>query len=821
MLWRNKKILIAIAAVVVVGAAVGIGLAQSGGATSSSNKALIILASVQRRTLQDTVTLSGTLARKELEKVTAVTQGRVSQVYATADTTATAGQSLFALDGRDAIAEPGTLSFFRSLGPGDEGDDVLQLKKILAAAGDNPGTMDTVFTEQTQVALGQWQAQHHYPSATAAGPQSVTVSLTQGSGYKLGDQTAAGLMIGPPPGQTTAKTTGVVHHGILTALRAHDTTPTLSIQSVDADVSEGTPAAFVITATAASASDITVNLMSGGTADSNDIVVPPSSVVLPANATTVSVSVPTRVDDVVKPSKTLTLSLASGTGYVVGSPASAQTTINNNNVPTLQISGGTAVSPGGSATLTVTADQAPVNDTQVALSFSGDAAAGTDYRTVNPILTLSAGTTSTTVTINTMNNHVIQPDRHIVVSIAPSPGSYSVGSPSNAVITISGATGAAALPTVTLRSATTSLMKGQPYGATVSLSEALSSSLTIALNYSGTAVQGTDFTVPGGNIVIPPGQTSAQVAIPTIQDNVVEPDKTLTVALAPSAAYTIGSPSSASVTITSSVVPQLSISINTPNVSQGGTAIFTITADQAPVKNTSVNYTVVGTAQPGEDYEPLVGAAILKAGQTSVTVSLQSIEKDVVFEPTDMIVGNWPIRIGEIFVKTGDPVAPGAPILSLTEPNFTVTLQASPSDRTKLQVGQHCTVELVGGENQVSGTISELDADQTSVSSSTPGQAQQQVYEGQIEVSDLGAADGAAVSINVIDQQATDVLTVPVAAVKQNGVGQDVVRVINLAAGGKITEAPVSTGLTEGSYIEVTKGLTENEKVIVDVNQPT
>ena len=179
------------------------------------------------------------------------------------------------------------------------------------------------------------------------------------------------------------------------------------------------------------------------------------------------------------------------------------------------------------------------------------------------------------------------------------------------------------------------------------------------------------------------------------------------------------------------------------------------------------------------------------------------------------------VRIGEIFVKTGDPVAPGAPILSLTEPNFTVTLQASPSDRTKLQVGQHCTVELVGGENQVSGTISELDADQTSVSSSTPGQAQQQVYEGQIEVSDLGAADGAAVSINVIDQQATDVLTVPVAAVKQNGVGQDVVRVINLAAGGKITEAPVSTGLPEGSYIEVTKGLTENEKVIVDVNQPT
>ena len=138
----------------------------------------------------------------------------------------------------------------------------------------------------------------------------MTVSLTQGAGYKLGAQTAAGLMIGPPPGQTTASTTGQVHHGVLTALRPHVTTPELQIQSVDADVSEGTPASFVITASVASIADVTVNLDSGGTANNNDIVAPPSSVVLPANATTVTVSVPTRVDNVVKPSKTLILSLA-------------------------------------------------------------------------------------------------------------------------------------------------------------------------------------------------------------------------------------------------------------------------------------------------------------------------------------------------------------------------------------------------------------------------------------------------------------------------------------------------------------------------------
>jgi multidrug efflux pump subunit AcrA (membrane-fusion protein) len=70
-----------------------------------------------------------------------------------------------------------------------------------------------------------------------------------------------------------------------------------------------------------------------------------------------------------------------------------------------------------------------------------------------------------------------------------------------------------------------------------------------------------------------------------------------------------------------------------------------------------------------------------------------------------------------------------------------------------------------------------------------------------------------------VDQQATNVLTVPIAAVKQNGVGQQVVRVINVADGGKVSEVPVSLGLTEGSYVEITKGLRGDEKVIVDVNQ--
>ena len=45
-------------------------------------------------------------------------------------------------------------------------------------------------------------------------------------------------------------------------------------------------------------------------------------------------------------------------------------------------------------------------------------------------------------------------------------------------------------------------------------------------------------------------------------------------------------------------------------------------------------------------------------------------------------------------------------------------------------------------------------------------------------------------------------------------------RVIDLNPGGKVRDVPVVTGLTEGSYIEIKKGLKGDETVIVEVDQP-
>ncbi len=269
------------------------------GANASQNNTVVILAKVQPRTLQDTVQLTGTLARKSLSTVTTFAAGLVTSVYATDGQTETAGQPLFALNGRDAVAEPGTIPFFRSLALGDTGPDVLELKQILAAAGDYPGSLtDDQFTEQTQFALAQWQGQHHYPNATPATTETVNVALQQGSGYQIGAQASAGLTIGPPA-QTSAAHTGAASTDELLAY-PHVTTPTITIQSVADQVPQGEPADFVVTATPAPSADLVVNLDFGGTAGSNDIITPPSTVTILSGTTSAEVAVDTRVNTTVE-----------------------------------------------------------------------------------------------------------------------------------------------------------------------------------------------------------------------------------------------------------------------------------------------------------------------------------------------------------------------------------------------------------------------------------------------------------------------------------------------------------------------------------------
>jgi hypothetical protein len=295
----------------------------------------------------------------------------------------------------------------------------------------------------------------------------------------------------------------------------------------------------------------------------------------------------------------------------------------------------------------------------------------------------------------------------------------------------------------------------------------------------------------------------------------VQYDPALFLTVQPGAGYVVGDPAAAGVLIVSSTLPKLSIIGGPASVGLGGGAVFTVVADQPPVKDISVQYTVTGTAQQGKDLEAVTGTVLLPAGATTASVPILTLNTNVFFLPTDMIASTYPTRLGEVLVKEGELAPAGTPLFTLTESTVTVTLSASAADRTKLKVGQIVTVQVQGGDTSAPGVITELDDTPT-----TDKETKTQTYKGTVQVrGDLGAADGTPVTIKVVVQERLGALTVPIAAVKQNGDGDDVVRVIDLADNGKVQEVKVTTGLSEGSYIEIKSGLDAKQVVVVEVDQ--
>jgi len=810
----RKWIIIGIVVAVIAVGGIVVASAQSGG---SDEKPVLITDTAVVRDLRDEVTVSGTLERAEQRTVNwfggsgggnasaASSASVVSAVYLQNGAPLNPGDAILAVDGRRSVASPGAFPFFRKLDVGAEGTDVLQLKTILAAAGFQPGPADTRFTEQTRFALGQWQASKGYPGASPSTNQSVNVSLQQGAGYQLGAQTSAGLTIGPPPARKAA-----AHRRADAGATA---LPVISIEAGVSSTARGALVSFTVTSDVAVPADLAVQIAIGGSLDPGDLIPSGSTatVTIASGATTATLQRFVR-QNATAPNQTLTVTVQADPAYTVGTPASATTLVESSVVPQISVSGTQYVDPGDTAVVTLTADLPPPNDIQINLSVSGTAQADTDYVAFPPNVIMPAGQTTVTVAVRTKTSTTIKPNRYVVVGVAQGFG-YTPGGITSATVTILGESGFV-LPTATITAGNLRVNGGTPAQFTVSLDRPQSQALELALSYGGDAVMGSDYNPAGGIVTVPANQTSVAVQVPTLNNGLVQPDKSLVVALVPQSTYLVGSPGSAETLILATTQPKVSIYGGPAAVSLGGGVVFTVVADQPPIKDTSVQYTVTGSAQQGKDIQPVTGSVVIPAGETTATISVLTLNTNVFFLPTDIIVTTGGGRLGQLLVEEGDVVPAGTPLFTITEPNVAVTLDASAADRTKLRVGQTVTVQVQGGTASAPGVITELDDFPT-----TDPQTKQQTFKGTVQVQgDLGAADGTPVTVNVVVEERKGALTVPIAAVKQNGSGVDVVRIISLDTG-KTRDVEVETGLSEGSYIEIKRGLAVDDVVVVELDK--
>lgn len=746
----SARKLAAIAAIVVAAIIVLVIVWPSSSDDAGDDGPTFVIAGVERRDLSEEITVRGVVRRDELIRITSPIEGQVSSVLVDDGDTIDSGDVIFALDGRAAVAVDGDFSFFRQLDVGSQGPDVAQLERILVDQGYQVGLVDELFTEDTRAGLAQWQRDRGYGGATPEPDENVTIALQSNpAGYAVGARNAISVRLGPtvPPRRGDGRRDQ-----------------------------------------AGSAGDTTGDGTADDDGDDEGALPPPST----SHSST-------RIAD----------------GDIVlaafAQPAAPEPAVR----PVIEVTVTPGrVSEGEEATFTFTSDIAMPTDTIVDYTVGGDATAGDDFNDVlDGTLLFPAGRTSVDVVVRTRADDTIERRETLTLTvgtpiIANEGENYAVGPRKEATLTIVGPDDER--PRLEIIAAQGTVNEGGQLTFTIEADRSSNTDRTVIVAVGGTASAGRDYNTVPREVTLPAGATTVNLTIQTLDDLLVEADETLTVSLVPRNRYDLGARASASTTLLSEDVPEL--------VLRGGGAVgegertgFTIEADQAPIVDTSINYAVGGSATPGRDYQELSGTVILPAGQRSVTVEVVTIDDDVVFRPGDMVVADWPARIGTVSVDEGEFILLGQQVLTLTEPDFSITMLLNPTDRGRLEPNLAVTVELQASDQEaVAGFIAGIDETATvDVATGT------ETYEGVVEtVTDLDAVDGASVNIDVTLDQRRDVMTVPVASVLQDGAGNDVVRVV--LDDGTTRQVEVQVGLSEGAFVEIESGLDGDELVLIE-----
>jgi peptidoglycan hydrolase-like protein with peptidoglycan-binding domain len=149
--------LTAAAAAVVVLALGGCG---GGGATAASTTGAGPTGTVERRTLAERLTATGTIGYAGETTVLARLSGTVTALPASGDVIRR-GERLYGVAGEPVLLMYGAVPAYRALAEGvADGVDVEQLERNLAALGYSPGTVDRDFTYATASAVRAWQEDH-------------------------------------------------------------------------------------------------------------------------------------------------------------------------------------------------------------------------------------------------------------------------------------------------------------------------------------------------------------------------------------------------------------------------------------------------------------------------------------------------------------------------------------------------------------------------------------------------------------------------------------------------------------------------------------
>jgi FG-GAP-like repeat/Calx-beta domain/von Willebrand factor type A domain len=203
----------------------------------------------------------------------------------------------------------------------------------------------------------------------------------------------------------------------------------------------------------------------------------------------------------------------------------------------------------GTFTLTRTGDLAAALTVNLATP-TGTATSGVDYTALAPTATFAVGSATSTVTVATIDDAIVEPTETIGLSLATG-ASYTLGTTTAATINLTDNDVAPiVLPSVTIASGINAAEPATNGTFTLTRTGNLTTALTVNLaTPTGTATSGVDYTALAPTATFAVGSATSTVTVATIDDMHVEPTETIGLALSVGAGYTLGTTTAASINL--------------------------------------------------------------------------------------------------------------------------------------------------------------------------------------------------------------------------------------------------------------------------------
>jgi serralysin len=410
--------------------------------------------------------------------------------------------------------------------------------------------------------------------------------------------------------------------------------PTITLAVASSSVIEDgtTNLVYTFTRTGIPTNALTVNYGITGTADSTDYTgATPGTgktITFAANSATATLTIDPKVDTTIESDETVALTLAIGTGYLIGTTTAVTGTITNDDTTiTLSVSP-SSVTEDGTANLVYTFTRTGITTNALTVNYSITGTAdSSDYTGATPgtgkTITFAAGSSTATLTIDPTADIIVESDETVALTLATGTG-YTIGTTTAVIGTI---TNDDLLPNLNL-SANQTIVEGNTNLQNVTYTVTLSSTSTktITVQYAtanGTAIAGSDYTSTSGTLTFNPGVTSQVINIPILNDSLNEANETFSLTLNAPTNANLGTTKTVTTTITDtlSAAATTTLPTNVENLTLTGTTAINGTgnAGNNVLTGNSANNTLSGLN--GNDTYSFVANSALRTDTITETAT--------------------------------------------------------------------------------------------------------------------------------------------------------------------------------------------------------